>query len=75
VKPLSRSGCGPFSGEIVSPRNSPVVASKVSLKLTKPASRERTRPLGSLIFSGSPLKMDENVTVPSPLSVGPVPTN
>jgi hypothetical protein len=23
VKPLSRSGCGPFSGEITSPRKSP----------------------------------------------------
>jgi hypothetical protein len=32
VKPLSRSGCGPFSGEIVSPRKSLVVASNVSLK-------------------------------------------
>jgi hypothetical protein len=44
VKPLSRSGYGLFSGENVSPRKSPVVASKVSLKVTKPASRERTGP-------------------------------
>jgi hypothetical protein len=51
MKPLSGSGCGPFSGEIVSPRKSLVVASKVSFKVTKPASRERMVPFGSFSFS------------------------
>ena len=31
--------------------------------------------VGSLIFSGSPLKVEVKVTVPSPLSIGPVPMN
>jgi hypothetical protein len=44
-------GMRPVLGEIVSPRKSLVVASKVSLKVTKPASRERMVPFGSFSFS------------------------
>ena len=58
-----------FSGEIVCPRNSPVAALKVSLKVTRPASRDRTAPFGSFSFSIRPLWVSVNVIVPSRLSI------
>jgi hypothetical protein len=54
---------------------SPVVASKVTRKLTMPASRDRTGPFGIFSFSGSPLIVSMKLTVPSPLSIGPVSVN
>ena len=62
-------GCGPWLGEITCESRSPVVLSKVWMKVTLPASRDSVRPWTMLSFWGIPLKVETKVVVPSPLSV------